>query len=437
MSRTFDTSKYFRSGELTVIMDGGAGSSGKGKLGAFVTKHADNWQFACNTFAPQAGHWVVEDDGSRYFYQTFNSCASYIDKYEKLYSGPGACLELSAFWREIEENKIPHAKIGISPLTSILQQIDGDYEKGLADIDGDCLSGPQDGGHLAQTGTTAHGCGANRARRVLRHPKALFACDIPELKEFICDVPGEIMGRLDRGQAGLLEIAQGFQLSNFLPEFYPHCTSRNCTVAAGLDDLMVPPKYAGQVILNFRTFPIRINNNKYIEVGTGRHLTWAEKEALEAEHSKAWHANNPPGTEPWNCQGPELYVRTIQGDSGPGYDDQDEWEWDELTRASGSPTPIMEMTSVTKLPRRVFTFSRKNVEHAMRHNDTGRGLHLALNFTNYVDYGMTGKRGQLLESPSDRLEGWLDRNFGHPGSDLRNRLKFFGTGARTDDMIVC
>jgi hypothetical protein len=407
-----DTNFCFTPGKLTILMDGGAGSSGKGKLGAFVAAHADNWQFACNTFAPQAGHWVKNDDGGSYFYQTFNSCAWMSDRYEKLYSGPGSTIELAAFWKEKEQNNIPSHKIGISPVASILQDIDGKFERGLVDFDGKDRDNIDHS--LAKTGTTAHGCGANRARRVLRRPEAKYARDIPELKEFICDTPSEIMSRLDRGQAGMLEIAQGFQLSYLLPNFFPFTTSRNCTVAAGLDDMMLPPIYAGDVILNYRTFPIRISSFKYIGEG-GKHLTFGEVKQYEAEGKS---------------------YEIFKGNSGPGYDDQEETTWEEITINSGSPTPIMEMTSVTKLPRRVFTFSRKNIEQSIRHNRTGGKVYVAINFANYVDYSLTGKRQCLFKyfssANSDIFAKWLNKNFTCLGADV----VFFGTGEKTDDYIM-
>ena len=406
------TNFCFTPGKLTVLMDGGAGSSGKGKLGAFIASHADNWQFACNTFMPQAGHWVKNDDGKSYFYQTFNSCAWMSDTYEKLYIGPGSTIELAAFWREKEQNNIPGCKIGISPIASILQDIDGKFERGLIDFDSKDRT---DIDHsLAKTGTTAHGCGANRARRVLRRPEAKYARDIPELKEFICDVPFEIMDRLERGQAGMLELAQGFQLSYLLPDFFPFTTSRNCTVASGLDDMMLPPIYAGNVILNYRTFPIRISSFKYIGEG-GKHLTYDEVKQYEAEGKP---------------------YETFKGNSGPGYDDQVETSWEKITADSGSPTPIMEMTSVTKLPRRVFTFSRKNVEQSIRHNRTGGKVYIAINFANYLDYNLSGVRhnfGRLDHLNSgDKLTEWLDTNVQY----LDAEVVFLGTGAKTDDYIL-
>jgi hypothetical protein len=823
VSGRFDTNFVFTPAKLTVVLDGGAGSSGKGKLSSFICEHADRWQFACNTFMPQAGHTVKLDDGRSYFYQTFNSCAYLTDRYEKIYLGPGATIELPAFYREIEENNIPPGKIGISPLTSILQNADSDFEKGLCDLAGkplsDAVQSDQPGGYLAKTGTTAHGCGANRARRTLRHPEAKYARDLPELAEFICDVPGEIMTRLDLGQAGLLEVAQGFQLSYLLPNFFPYClsgdsrvlmadgttkkirdlkdcigqhvrtrgvdgrmttkpivnwwckplgdrkwynvvtatsafseydnawrgakftgdhlfdtpngqkkttdlkcgdrvytadrvligdamqvflgsmlgdgsvcavkksparasfqithcekqglycrakaklmehcvptggvrelvygvksfkpgakgvryesvwsrtvreaaekygcygkkspnmeqivedidwrglaiwyqddgrlkkiaekrhavsmfppdersdrplyrtrrsggydvtlytngftwsecsrlaaalalkfglhfsvvkgqkglptlmlsrhdhdrwftnllpymhpamayklperfsaserwtwndhndaplaaeevltveecrptdrgghgvcfdieiadthnffvsndkgyisthncTSRNCTVAAALDDLMVAPCYAGNVILNFRTFPIRINNNKYIKSGTGQHLTWQEVQALDQLAASRGLTD-------------KVYD-VVEGNSGPGYGDQEETSWERLTAASGAPQPIMEMTSVTKLPRRVFTFSRQNVRDAVRHNRANGETWLALNFANYVDHGLTGTRTRAETITSEivgpRMIEWLSRYI-----MCTRRLRFIGTGPKTDDMIL-
>jgi hypothetical protein len=137
----FDTNFAFAPGKLTVTLDGGAGSSGKGKLGSFLCEHAKNWQFACNTFMPQAAHWVKLDNGQEYLYKTLNSCAYLGDRYEKLYIAPGATVNLAQLNQELWENKVPRKKIGISPLTAILQEIDGGFERGICDIDGSPTGG--------------------------------------------------------------------------------------------------------------------------------------------------------------------------------------------------------------------------------------------------------------------------------------------------------
>jgi hypothetical protein len=405
--------RYFDPGRLTVIYDVGFGSSGKGKLGSYVMEHADKPTFAVNTFAPQAGHWVKLDDGSSYFYQSLNSCAYLHEKLEKLYIGPGAMIELPALLREIRENGVPPHKLGISPVVPILDPvIDGGFEQGLLGFDGQPLRDPLTGEIItsdvaqgtAKFGSTGHGVGSCNARRVLRRKSLRLARDVPELQQYLCDVPREISDRLDAGECGLLELAQGFSLSMMLPEFYPMTTSRNTTVAQGLSDCMLAPKYAGQVIGNLRTYPIRISSNKYVSLADGRHLTWAEVQS-------------------------GVPHEVFEGNSGHWYPDQTELSWDELTRMAGSPTQIMEMTSVTKLPRRVATFSLINVMDAIRHNDTGRGHHLSINFANYVDHAMTNAR--TLDAVTPKFVDWSYENLG----DLVGAVRFIGTGAETEATI--
>lgn len=775
--------EFFNPGKLTIAMDGGAGSSGKAKLGSYITANADNFQFCANTFAPQAGHWTVLADGRKFFYQTLNSCAYNHEKFEKMYIGPGAIIEVSALLREIEENGIPRSKIGISPIVAILDyEIDQGFERGALGFDGAPALKNHDG--TAKFGSTAHGVGSCAARKALRRESLKLARDIPELIDMICDVPREIIMRLEAGQAGFLEIAQGFQLSQHYDLMYPYCLSgesrvlmadettkpiknikvgdlvktrtstgaitvnsvlntwkksakdktfyqlvtettefgsvnnsligpkltedhkintvngvklvkdlavgdrvytlehklngnglqvflgsmlgdgtvpnfalnkkraniqithgakqqkyleakakilqqyvggtitaktstgfnrlnqqyfysssksrdvlklaqelgcygkkdpdfvkivnlidarglaiwyqddgrlkhnkyykdhegnfsvyfytngfsqkgvselaqlltdkfgvvfknsyvtqkdkrypiiwldstqvpaffnliknyvhsdlnykvttdidakwewpneetielleeeileikvfdhisskrnksyascydievennhnffvsngkgyfnvenctyRNVTVAQGLSDMFLPTKYAGQVIINLRTYPIRINSNKYLSTVDGSHLTYAE--VLTGEPH-------------------ELY----EGNSGPGYPDQIELTWEEVTELSGSPTPIFEITSVTKLPRRVFTFSQENVREAAIFNNTGNKVWFAINFANYVDYSITDKteENQLTE----HWDEWVQCSF---PTELMDMLRFIGTGANTESMIM-
>jgi len=412
----FDTSDIFSPGQLSICLDASAGSSGKGKMASFIADHADNWQFCCNTFSAQAGHWVKLDDGRCLFYQTLNSCA-YSDKYEKMFIGPGASIELPAFFREMEENNVDPRRVGIHPLASIIQDMDGAFERGEVDFDG--VPRAQHDGTM-KAGSTCHGVGAARARRVLRRPDLKLVRDVPELQEFVCDTSEEIMQRLDKGQSGLFEIAQGFQLSLMLKDMYPYCTSRNVTVAAGFDDMMLPVRYAGNVILNCRTYPIRINSNKYLDPDTGKHLTWGEVEEYKAK-----------GRD----------VRVYEGDSGPGYDDQIEISWDELTAQGESPEPIIEMTSVTKLPRRVFTFSRKNLQQAIRYNHTGKKMFISINFANYVDHAMSGSRGEAhplwqTGALTPKFTKWFKENLQPVIHSTKAIVKFIGTGPLTDDMIT-
>jgi hypothetical protein len=395
-----NTNFVFKPGKLTTLLDGGAGSSGKGKIGSFITANADNWQFACNTFAPQAGHWVRLHDGRQWFYQTLNSCAYNHEKFEKIYLGPGAMIELPALLREMEENGIPRSKIGISPVVPILDvELDQGFERGTLGFDGQLIEKRHEG--TSKFGSTNHGVGSCAARRILRRPSVKIARDCEQIKDMVCDVPVEIMSRLNKGQAGLLEIAQGFQLSNQHSYHWPYVTYRNVNVAQGFSDMFLPIKYAGDTIINFRTYPIRINSNKYISTEDGRHLTWAEVQ------------NGAPHT---------IY----EGNSGKWYPDQKELDWETLTKISGAKDPIFEITSVTKLPRRVATFSRMNLDESVMYNEAGTDTHISLNFCNYVDAEMEGS----TEKITPKFQAWMDEYL--KGVDVR----FLGTGACTEDTII-
>ena len=389
----------FKPGYLTIIQDGGAGSSGKGKLGSYITENSDNFTFACNAFAPQAGHWVRLDDGRTYFYQQLNSCAYNVNKYEKLYIGAGSIIELPALFKEISDNKIPYRKLGISPMAMILEDFDAGYERGQLEFNSHNKK-LHDG--TMKTGSTSHGCGSAAARRLLRTNSVRLARDVPELSHYLCNVQDEICDRLNKGESGLLELAQGFQLSLLYDRFYPNVTSRNVTVAQGMSDMFLPIKYAGPLVLNFRTFPIRISNNKYIAKDDGRHLTWAEIEA-GVPH--------------------DVY----RGNSGDWYEDQHEISWDELTKLSGSPSDIIELTSVTKLPRRVATFSKLNVQDAIKYNDTGHEIFISVNFANYVDYKMSGVSDNA--KITQKFYDWKEQNFGGMG------INIVGTGMKTSETI--
>lgn len=406
----------FKPGKLTILLDGGAGSSGKGKIGSYITQNTDNWQFCCNSFSAQAGHWVKLDDGRKYFYQSLNSCA-YQDKYEKMYIGPGSHIELPALLREIEENNVKEYKLGIHPLAVIIEDRDAQYERGEITFEGEKTN--HDG--TSKFGSTCHGIGSSKARRILRKPDLKCAKDIPELKKYICDVEYEIMSRLDKGQSGFLEIAQGFQLSLMHKKFYPYVTSRNVTTSAALSDMFLPPKYAGPIIINFRTYPIRINSNKYIDKQTGKHLTWDEVEKQGIEN-----------------------VTIYKGNSGPGYSDQEELTWENITKNSGSKEKIQEITSVTKLPRRVFTFSKQNLLESIQLNDTGHEIYISINFADYVDseiYGIRDKSESSIyniHKRSPKLYDWIISNILEPLKQTNNKakLKFIGTGPKTEDTIL-
>ena len=403
----------FKPGKITTVLDGGAGSSAKGLRGAYIWKHmGGEATFAVNTFMSNAAHSITHDDGREFVHQTLSSITS-IGSYDRQYVSPGCAFSEQEMTQELTKCKVGPDKVGIHPNAVIVTQKDIDYEKGLVDFEGNIKA--VRGSANLNIGSTLHGVGAARARRVLRRPDVVLARDIPAFADFICNTSTDIMSRLNGHQAGLGEIAQGFQLS-LMSQFFPKTTSRNCSVAAFLDDAMLPPSVLGPVVLNYRTFPIRVNNNKYIRKADGKILTWTEFNET-----------------------PEQDREVIKGDSGGCYQDQAECQWDQISEIAGEP--IFECTSLTKLPRRVFSFSKINLIESLRFNNTGDDVYISVNFMNYVDSAVKGKRTKN-EVLTPKVIAWLKNNVINDEvlkacslNNVRLNGLFIGTWKTVDDSV--
>lgn len=442
--------ELFIPGKLTVLLDQSAGSSGKGKLEEFISANSSNIDFVVNTFMHQASHIVdgekVDGTPFTYCYKNLNSNAHRHEEFEKMYITQGAVINLESFLKEIEDSGIPRHKIGISPLAGITTTMDKNYEKGLAGFDGE-KSDPEKHFVIA-SGTTASGAGATLGRKIMRRSNVVLARDIPELFDMLCDTTEEILGRLEKGQSGLLTVAQGFQLSLGLPEFYPYTTSRNVTVVSALNDCMLPATCLGNVIINCRAHNIRINSKKYVL--SERELIIPNEEiGYFLEHRLVEQITpNENGTYTvFLYKGEHLYFQEVKegklpytvldSNSGGGYADQEEITWEQVEKEAGISIPQDAiMTSLTKLPRRVFTFSRLGLSQCIRYNQTPHKIYISLNFVNWIDGEMEGMNGGHMEI-SPKVTNFI-REYIFPVTERFNNveLKFLGTGRHLRDMIV-
>lgn len=169
----------------------------------------------------------------------------------------------------------------------------------------------------------------------------------------------------------LVEGAQGFSLG-LNAGFYPYCTTRECSLAQLLSDCLIPPSKVERVWGVARTFPIRVANR-------------------------------------FDADGNQI------GTSGPCYDDQRELTWEDV----GMPA---ELTTVTQLPRRVFSFSMNQITSAIRRNDV---TDLVMNFCNYFDASpdwSVRRAYALMTDIADELIRY-DMNF------------WCGFGPRSEDVI--
>lgn len=358
-------------GKLNMLIDGQWGSTGKGKLAAWLTEKSNLAVAVCD-FQANAGHTVVKDDGRKFVFQQLPVAALY----------PGVMLLLSAastidlprLLQEIEEHKV-QGRLMIHPRATIITTACKTYESLM----------------LKRISSTLKGCGAALGMKTMRHPEVLLAKDCAELKAFIGNTTECLQMYLKAGAMVLMETAQGFDLSVNHGHLYPFVTSRDVTTAAALNNAGVPPQLIGDVYGSIRTYPIRVGN--MIEDGE------------------------------------------IIGTSGPYYEDQVEIDWDHLASISNAKTSLVERTTVTNKVRRVFTFSELQFKKFLQVCAPNKIFVNFINHMNANDYGKRGWNELSSESHEfiNRLteicrESW---QIAAP----MPRISHIGTGEKMSDMV--
>lgn len=289
------SSGFIESG-ANVIIDGQWGSTGKGKLAAYLAeKHTIG--IATADFQSNAGHTVVYKGET---YVVHHVPAAFVNDKCMLYLTPAASITLTTFLRELEilSKFRVSERISIHPNCGVITpELIEEERRSMQNI-----------------ASTMKGVGAALAQKVRR--KAPLARDIVELHPFINDHTMSLCRAARRGVPIIVETAQGFDLSLNHGMAYPYTTSRDVTTASALSNAGLPPQSLATCWASLRTFPIRVG-----------------------------HIYDDNGS--------------IIGHSGPCWPDQEELTWDEITKSSGSKTDLREITTVTKRVRRIFTWSRQ------------------------------------------------------------------------------
>lgn len=297
------------------IVDGQFGSTGKGLMACVYAEAGGQLIDLVTTNAgPNSGHTAyLPTTGERVMTQQIPIAARTLWEMglsAQCHLNAGAIIDPDILWREFQS--IPKSQFAIHPNAAIIEQCDRDEEAS---------------GSVASIASTGKGVGAALARKVLRRGNVAnmlldwwsgYVMDLDPLHE-------------QHFETVLVETAQGFSLG-INGRFYPHTTSRECTVMQAAADARIPRSEIKHVIACYRTFPIRVGN-------------------------------------------------TDQGSSGPGYSDQEETTWEAIGQ-----TP--ELTSVTKRVRRVFTWSRQQFRESVAANEP---TVIFLNFANYLQQGQLEK----------------------------------------------
>lgn len=283
-----------------MIFDLQFGSTGKGLLAGYLAEELRP-DTVMTAWGPNAGHTYIDDKGRKFVHRMLaNGVVS--PALKRVLIGPGSVIDLDCLEKEIYSCRdlLDGVHIVIHPQAVVLN----DKHSATESVN-------------VKIGSTMKGTGAaviDRIKRDLDNPVTAYY-KVPEAwlyrvwnvsgaKVTVCKATYDDAVR--KSDLMQIEGAQGYSLSLY-HGFYPYTTSRDVTPSQVCADVALPFSIKPLVYGTLRTFPIRVANR-------------------------------------YNSKGGMI------GTSGPGYPDQRELTWDEV----GIPP---ELTTVTKLPRRIFSFS--------------------------------------------------------------------------------
>ena len=346
---------------VTVICDLQFGSTGKGLIAGYLAAR-DQPDTVVTAWMPNAGHTYIDKDGKKYVHTMLaNGIVS--PKLKRVLIGPGSVVNLEALLDEIDTSGLDKRQIPV-----------------LIHQDAVLLSSrhsEEESKSMLAIGSTRKGSGAAMIEKIQRDVFKETTVDRHsgeiEQAAFLRGATVQVVTHdqyeeaLDMSRQIQLEGAQGFSLG-INSGFWPNTTSRECTPVQMLSDCLIPVSWVTDVIGTLRTFPIRVANR-------------------------------------YNADG------VMVGWSGPCYQDQKEISFQDIGQE-------VEYTTVTKLPRRVFTFSQEQLRQALRRVEPTR---LFLNFANYL------KPQELFE---------LHRTINRMAASADcGGVRYVGYGPRDDDVV--
>lgn len=308
------------------------GSEAKGSIASMI---AHRWKpdTVATAWHPNAGHTAWIGDGNkqpaRKYVHSMLPIAALAPSVKTILMGPGSVIDADKLTAEMTNALllIKGKRLIIHPAAAILCDYDVQGEKSLVAI-----------------GSTMKGSMHATVRKMGR---GAFYPDVPpvcrEAWGWLMDTFGELINSVDiqvsedlydtcvdSARKILLEGAQGYGLGIHNSRFYPYCTSRDVSTAQLLADCRIPFQPVTTIGV-CRTYPIRVANrfNHGTQVGT----------------------------------------------SGSAYPGQHELDWGEALHREP------ELTTVTKLPRRIFDFSMQQVHDAVR---IMQPTFIALTFCDYL-----------------------------------------------------
>lgn len=308
---------------VTIVLDGQAGSCGKGKICGYIAQK-DNFEISTNNWSSNAGHTYVDDEGNKIIVSHLPMAI--INKNTKLCINAGAIITPEILESELVKYRdiIGKRKIYIHPRAMIIKEKHRKEEKSKI-----------------RSGSTFKGCGSALSEKAMRLPGVelikdyyINFSDYAKSKIEITDT--SII--LNQSQKNiLLEGAQGADLDINYGLDYPNVTSRQCNSSQLIADAGLSPFKVKDIIMVIRPYPIRISNKT------------------------------------------NLGIDIYSGD----YAGSKEITWSEIKKRCNADIDLEEYTTVTKKTRRVFEMNWDRLKYNVMINNPTQ---IALNFAQYIDW---------------------------------------------------
>lgn len=300
---------------LIIVIDGQAGSTGKGKICGYLAKK-DAFTISTNNWSSNAGHTYVDNVGNKVIVSHLPMAL--INPKTKLVINAGAIITPEILLEEINKYKdlIGNRKIYIDQRAMIIQAKHREKEK-----------------RSIKSGSTFKGCGAAYADKIMRKQDIVLAKDYFNDTKYkdIIEITDTALMINESTDDVLIEGAQGQDLDINHGLEYPNVTSRMCSASQLIADAGCSPFRVKEIYMIIRPYPIRISNAT--EIGN-------------------------------------IY----SGD----YADSKEITWEDVSRRCGYNGVLEEYTTVTKKKRRVFEMSWARLKYnCMINNPTGLVLNFA------------------------------------------------------------
>ena len=409
--------------KVNFILDFYYGSSGKGQVATAIADR-ERPEILTANHATSASHTVIDEDSGTEFVFKALPTASVLNRIRSNYNPlvvipSSSVFELEQIKKEIEYCKLTREQVIIHPRAVVLSQAHADSEKG-------------DGGTV-HLGSTMSGQSYAVSEKITRKANTKLAKDYEELSKVAMVMPDDyffptiFMNAIINGQTILAEMPQGYPLSIDHGPMYPYSTFRNITPTQFMADIGIAHTYVGAVVGNIRSLPIRVSNrfqnddmsNVEILIGAKDEDTagWVRPESIGMDYSdvnaitydvaylkKEVNFGNHIITD----------IKGVIGTSGPFEPDMKEISWrelsEDLTKKAGKDHEVHEITTLTKLTRRVAKMEDPDMSISQsmlkKFLTSCNPTHFAVTFMNYIDPNIEGITDAAYLNDSEIVRDW-------------------------------